>query len=68
MTIESEERIILATLVSIIVLALLFGLLAFRCPECMPWHRPNARHIVSTQPLLPDFQTGETVVAFKSGQ
>jgi hypothetical protein len=68
MTRDSEERIILVMLMSIIVLALLFGLFAFRCPECMPWHRPNARHVFSAHPFLPDLQTGEeTVVAFAAG-
>ena len=35
-----------ATLVSIIILAFVFVSVAWTCPECMPWHRPDARHIL----------------------
>ena len=46
MTGDVHERVILATFVSIIVLAFVFVSVAWRCPECMPWHRPDARHIL----------------------
>ena len=40
-----SERMILATFVFTIILAFVFVLVAWACPECMPWHRPDARHI-----------------------
>jgi hypothetical protein len=43
---DVSERVILATLVSIIILAFVFVSVAWTCPECMPWHRPDARHIL----------------------
>ena len=46
MTGDVSERVILATLVSIIILAFAFVSVAWTCPECMPWHRPDARHIL----------------------
>jgi hypothetical protein len=46
MTRDLSERVILATLVSIIILAFAFVSVAWTCPECMPWHRPDARHIL----------------------
>jgi hypothetical protein len=42
---DANERMILATLVSIIILAFVFVSVAWTCPECMPWHRPDARQI-----------------------
>jgi len=41
-----SERVILATFVSIFILAFVFVSVAWTCPECMPWHRPDARHIL----------------------
>jgi hypothetical protein len=46
MTGSVSERVILATFVSIIILAFVFVSVAWTCPECMPWHRPDARHIL----------------------
>ena len=33
-----SERVILASFVSIIILAYVFASVAWTCPECMPWH------------------------------
>jgi hypothetical protein len=46
MTGNVSERVILATFVSIIILAFVFVSVAWTCPECTPWHRPDARHIL----------------------
>ena len=46
MTHDVSERVILATFVSIIILAFVFVSVAWTCPECMPWYRPDARHIL----------------------
>ena len=46
MTRDFSEGVIVATVVSIIILAFVFVSVAWRCPECMPWHRPDARHIL----------------------
>jgi hypothetical protein len=46
MTRDFSEGVIVASVVSIIILAFLFVSVAWRCPECMPWHRPDARHIL----------------------
>jgi hypothetical protein len=46
MTGNVSERVILATFVSIIILAFVFVSVTRTCPECMPWHRPDARHIL----------------------
>jgi hypothetical protein len=45
MTTDTNERMILATFVCIIILAFVFLSVAWTCPECMPWHRPDARQI-----------------------
>jgi hypothetical protein len=45
MTSDANERIILATFVCIIIFAFVFLSVAWTCPECMPWHRPDARQI-----------------------
>jgi hypothetical protein len=46
MTSDVHERVILATFVSIIILAFVFVSIAWTCPECMPWHRSDAHHIL----------------------
>ena len=46
MTRDVSEGVIVATVVSIIILAFVFVSVAWTCPECMPWHRPDARHIL----------------------
>ena len=38
MTRDVSEGVIVATVVSIIILAFVFVSVAWRCPECMPWH------------------------------